>query len=591
MAMLVACGDDDGGARDSGIDGSVDGGEVGAGTCEDPIVLVAESEVSPGIFRLEGTTEGARNREEGSCSENRAPEVVFRWTAPAEGFVRADLSGPDPVLYVREGCAEDTEVACNDDVNDDVLNSRVIFRAQAGVTYSFVADSFDGEEAGAFVLDIDTTYEPSITIPNGTWVSRGYGLILDASDESVALYEETSISCIRVLDGSIADLDALIAEVVQDGELLRVRPRGTLAPYTFDRAPLPERCQDGGTPVFGSPGYERDALQLWDIMSATFDEHYAHFARRGVDWSARSASLRSTLDTESSDLRLFDAMSEIFGELRDGHVSLEAGESEFASDEFPIVARLREEHTMFGSGMAFDAYLGEAFQAYLANTNDALVDGVDNDTDEISWGRLASDVGYLRLLGIETDDEEAFASTLDSRLAALSDTHTLVIDLRINTGGSDSTSLILASRFAAERTLALTKAARNGEGTTDPFEVWVEPAGTRYEGRVLVLTSESTVSAAEILVLMLRELPQVVVMGQPTNGELSDIFGRTLPNGWSFGLSNEIYTAADGEVYEAIGIPVDVSIEEDFFARADRLAGVDRGLAEVVRWLSENPPE
>ena len=63
--------------------------------------------------------------------------------------------------------------------------------------------------------------------------------------------------------------------------------------------------------------------------------------------------------------------------------------------------------------------------------------------------------------------------------------------------------------------------------------------------------------------MAMRELPQVTVMGEATGGGLSDILGITLANGWLFGLSNQEYRAADGEVYEGRGVPPDVMFEID----------------------------
>lgn len=57
--------------------------------------------------------------------------------------------------------------------------------------------------------------------------------------------------------------------------------------------------------------------------------------------------------------------------------------------------------------------------------------------------------------------------------------------------------------------------------------------------------------------MMLRVLPQVTVIGQNTQGAHSDVLTRTLPNGWTLGLSNEVLRLADGRVYEGVGIPPD----------------------------------
>ena len=50
-------------------------------------------------------------------------------------------------------------------------------------------------------------------------------------------------------------------------------------------------------------------------------------------------------------------------------------------------------------------------------------------------------------------------------------------------------------------------------------------------------------------------LPNVTRMGERTRGVLSDMLLMQLPNGWVVSLSNEIYQAADGRVYEGVGVP------------------------------------
>jgi C-terminal processing protease CtpA/Prc len=55
-------------------------------------------------------------------------------------------------------------------------------------------------------------------------------------------------------------------------------------------------------------------------------------------------------------------------------------------------------------------------------------------------------------------------------------------------------------------------------------------------------------------------LPQVVRVGEPTLGILSDNLYKRLPNGWEVGLSNERYEAPGGELYEGTGIPPQVPV-------------------------------
>jgi len=584
VLALAACGDDDGMvASDAGMaDAGMLGGDGGA--CA---ALDFEAEATPagdGVFEVSATTLGAPSAHDGTCAEVRGPELVYRWTADADVTVELTLSGPDPLLYVREGSCEGEELACNDDHGEDTLDSRVRFEATAGTDYYFFADSFDAEEAGPFTLTLDTGYEP-LSFPEGTWLSRGYGYGLEVEGESVVVYEVTSLSCVAILEGR-ETLESILASTDHEGDLFTIRPEGSLTEIVFDREPLPDTCAFG-TAVPGDPGYEYDPLFTWDVMDAHFREHYAHFERRGVDWDDRSAHYRGMLDDGSDEDTLFETMGALLRELGDGHVFLTDGTRSIDSYPFPILAQLEAEHAEHGTGSVGDYVNGELVR-WLGVVDDEYLQDVERD-ENLAWGRLRDDVGYVSLL--EVTPATITGADLDAILGELEDTHTLVLDLRVNTGGNDTTSVEIAARFARERTRAFSKHAVDGDGETTPLEVHVEPDGDRYEGRVLLLTSASTVSAAEILVLLMRELPQVTVMGQPTNGALSDVLQRTLPTGWGVSLSNETYVAADGEVYEGRGIPPDVVVEGDLFARDDRLAGVDRALDAVVAWLDTNPPE
>jgi carboxyl-terminal processing protease len=85
--------------------------------------------------------------------------------------------------------------------------------------------------------------------------------------------------------------------------------------------------------------------------------------------------------------------------------------------------------------------------------------------------------------------------------------------------------------------------------------IFVAPAGPRtYLGPTVVLTSDVTMSAAEVLTLSLTAFPHVLHMGQSTRGGFSDVLVKTLPNGWRLTLSNEIYLTPDGRPVEGVGL-------------------------------------
>ena len=60
--------------------------------------------------------------------------------------------------------------------------------------------------------------------------------------------------------------------------------------------------------------------------------------------------------------------------------------------------------------------------------------------------------------------------------------------------------------------------------------------------------------------LALRELPNVIVIGESSYGILSDMLSRSLPNGWVITLSNELYVTLSSISYEGDGVPPDVYV-------------------------------
>ncbi|MEL6680985.1 MAG: S41 family peptidase, partial [Pseudomonadota bacterium] len=76
-----------------------------------------------------------------------------------------------------------------------------------------------------------------------------------------------------------------------------------------------------------------------------------------------------------------------------------------------------------------------------------------------------------------------------------------------------------------------------------------------------LLTSDLTISAGEIATMAFRALPQTVHHGSATNGSLSDILEKELPNGWTLELSNEVYLDHTGAHWEGPGIPPDRPVQ------------------------------
>lgn len=209
----------------------------------------------------------------------------------------------------------------------------------------------------------------------------------------------------------------------------------------------------------------------------------------------------------------------------------------------PTRVRLAAEHSD-GRSRGFDDDAEAQFGAHLEGILNALQDS-QGARDATVWGRLEDNIGDIGFFDFEPDDEDESLAALDTALQSLSDADAFVIELRDNSGGSDEYALQLASgsstrnAWCSARPRAMaTRSPRLPTSRCPPF------TGEACAQPVYVLTTNSTVSAAELFTLSMAQLPQVTIAGQGSNGILSCVQDRTLPNGWTFSLSNDSWRSA-----------------------------------------------
>ncbi|UQA58972.1 S41 family peptidase [Polyangium aurulentum] len=421
----------------------------------------------------------------------------------------------------------------------------------------------------------------------GSWRSRGYGLLLTVSGGGLRLHHETAAGC--------------CVDPMESAELLETFGYGRTGPNATSR-------------FFGPPGetqilFDRidrlpasceqkrawDAPEVLDVFAATFSEHYAFFAERGVDWPARVQAGRAKVTPGMPDGAFFDVLTKMLEGLGDAHVGLSAeidGEMRMFEDPHSrtlglLAARARAE------GRPVKEVERAWLRAYRDGILQGILDGKGRQTanDRIFWGFAARQVGYLNVVTMGGFDEgspekerAALESALDEALPAfLERASTVIVDVTNNRGGYDFVARAIASRFAAKKTLVYAKQAYRAEGV-EPQAFYVEPSPkVRFTGRVFLLTSDITVSAGEVFTLSMRALPNVVHYGTPTRGALSDMLVKPLPNGWTVSLSNETYRDAKGQAFEGRGIPPTEPF--DFFPEGDLMNGHASSVRKLLAHL------
>lgn len=441
--------------------------------------------------------------------------------------------------------------------------------------------------------DDSTASLPSSTSQDiqGRWDRSGYGLLLNINGEKLTVYEATRATCYRRDSGLVAEFIQDFPIVQIESNQLRLSESELGIPAVFNRIDsLPVVCEN---PIGES------IIEQFDHFWHTFNDYYAFFNERGVDWMAQYDQWRLTLSDQSSTEELADALIGLVSPIDDSHVNLTfdgidgfnpakpKGLLESLVKEFEAQSVIADEETYVVG--VLNQWRSDIQNNYISAPFTTLMGA---NADLIQWGLMGDSVGYLSINQFfttvnasETADVAVFEDALDLALTDLANTSALIIDLRLSPGGRDAVAIAIANRFADTERVAASKAARDYQGLRNSQSYTIRPSDRRnYANPVVLITSGFSVSATEAFTVLMRSLPQVTHLGEPTNGALSDLLEKELPNGWEFTLSNEVYQDAIGNVYEAVGIPPMIPVS--ILSKAARDRGEDSALNAAFEALA-----
>lgn len=445
------------------------------------------------------------------------------------------------------------------------------------------------EKAGELPLDLqrlDARFQPasengSIAAPlKGIWRSHGYGYLYDLTGKDANVYIEAGNLCWHTDLG----IDNAYYLNGKDEAIFTDGPGGTY--YTYHRlAELPHACT-ANLPV--TPGLVFDAL--WQAMN----ERYAFFRLRDIDWPARRKEYRPKALAAQNDEQLYQAVTGAISGFGDDHLTLRANvdgvKKSFRGpkqaetlllDSIPVDKTTSSPSNRWGDWVKADQ--DTIAQELMGGHAHHALDG------HMMWGMLNQHIGYI-YINVMTDygggstekDAALVATEVDKALAEAAGADAMIVDITQNRGGDDRMGRTIASRFTDKKRLAYIKHVRGG--TPQPFYLY--PAGPRqFVKPVYLMTSVLTLSAADVFTLAMRALPNVIQIGQTTDGSFSDMLGTPLPNHWRLTFSNEIYLDPAGHLYEKAGITPQKVLQ--IFQPSDLAAGHVAAVRKVMELAGE----
>jgi len=380
---------------------------------------------------------------------------------------------------------------------------------------------------------------------NGIWEMSGYGLAFRISNGVTTTYEVTDSYYYKEIKyGGLIVGNTFFSglgkfNVKKTSTGLEIIDPGAQNTYKFSKM---------GNDYFKKKTLVKNGMQIekFHMFYEMFEENYAFEKLYGANLSQAYQELKESVNATISDYELFIYMGKLVKELRDGHITISWKDQVYCPHDYVPEWISDKKQLDLLSGVIIDYYI-ENYKKF--------------EDCPIRYGLLSDEIGIIVIHGMGIEAFEKSDSTkkaMDQIIREFNEKgiKKIAIELRFNNGGFDETSLCIAGYFSKQAYLAYKKQAYYKGKYTELQEVYVKPQALYFEGEITLLTSGFTISAAETFVQAMLANPQkkVTIVGESTAGFYSDAMNRSLPDGFSYTLSNERYYSFDNEPLEGKSI-------------------------------------
>jgi carboxyl-terminal processing protease len=299
---------------------------------------------------------------------------------------------------------------------------------------------------------------------------------------------------------------------------------------------------------------------LFENLWTTFNTDYAPFEERGVDWQEQYQVFRPQVNATTTNDELKNVFKMMLRTLNDGHVSLTTpNEDVFYSN---IIVDQRIDDELFDLELVKGNYLQNNFQQN------------GNELNTYGW---IGNIGYWHIDAIGGNMLE-----INEILDYFPSADGLIVDLRHNGGGNFTYAFSEFGRLTNDNRLVFRSKTKNGTGPNDYTEWYdwnISPSGVYFNKPIVLLTDRYTISAGERVVMAFKALPNVVHIGDTTNGAIATKIGKELANGWFYSIVTQKTLFKDGVSYEGTGLPPDIYVKN---TSSEMTSGQDKTLEEAV---------
>jgi Peptidase family S41 len=299
----------------------------------------------------------------------------------------------------------------------------------------------------------------------------------------------------------------------------------------------------GGESEVAPELHEASAKELRRLV----EERYSYRDRVVEDWGALFGEYEEALRGADTPEQFGRYAGRLLAAAEDVHISVRLGERYFASFRryAPINGNFRK--------------LPER------------VPNWEQSNNIVFSGRYPDDIGYLLIAAWDGNNPAKLQPALKA-LRGFADCSGVIIDVRANSGGSETLAREIAGCFVEEPIVYAQHVTRDPSEPTGfgaPYQRVLQPNEKQphYAGKVVVLTGQHVMSSCEAFLLMMQTVPDCVLIGEASYGSSGNPQRYELPNGVTVSLPSWKAMTAAGDEFEGIGIAPDIEIKttwEDF---------------------------
>jgi hypothetical protein len=322
---------------------------------------------------------------------------------------------------------------------------------------------------------------------------------------------------------------------------------------------LPGLLCSCGELIVGEPATS-PGIADFETAWKTVHDVYPYLQFKGIDWDRIHAVYLPRAQSARGD-EMYPVLFDLLSELRDGHVELQTAGG-YPVQTYRTPRSLRDR----------DAYNPLVVRKYSQGELRVAGEG------RMEYGILTDNIGYVYFTGFH---EGSWINEFSAVLEYLKTTKGLIIDIRDNVGGTDVTSRVVVGRFL---TAPLGYPPVYINGVLVPNSGYaIQPLGPfRYDKPIVVLANGRTFSEGEGFTEKMKQIPNVVVVGDTTAGAGGEPHVFTLPSGRAIRVPTKDIRRYDDVRVEWNGVPPDIRVVQ---TADDARRGIDKQIEYALAWL------